>query len=141
MAVTQGEGTDKVWGNHFHNWASTTTLFGILTGEHTIADGNYDWLIPYYEAVLALEDNGFVPRRTDLVAGGIHHRNTWAPQQTAQVNMGTWFFADSLQSEFNWGIAAYPVPGPAYHGNTLGQVTQFAIPRTANNPEAAADTI
>jgi multiple sugar transport system substrate-binding protein len=139
--VRHGEGTDIVWGNHFHNWASTTTLFGILDGQHTIADGNYEWLIPIYEAVLALEDGGYVPRRTDLAAGSIHHRNTWLPGQTAQVNMGTWFFADALNSEFNWGIASYPVPSAQYAGNTLGQVTQLAIPRSAANPQEAMNFI
>ncbi|MDR2184029.1 MAG: extracellular solute-binding protein [Clostridiales bacterium] len=135
--VTHGEGTDIVWGNHFHTWASTTTLFGILTGQHTIADGNYEWLIPIYELVLALEDGNYVPRRTDLAAGGIHHSATWAAQQIAQVNMGTWFIGTALEQDFRWGLAAYPVPGAAYHGNTMGQVTQLAIPRTANHPEEA----
>jgi len=135
--VTHGEGTDIVWGNHFHTWASTTTLFGILTGQHTIADGSYEWLIPIYEMVLALEDGGYVPRRTDLAAGSIHHSATWAAEQIAQVNMGTWFIGTALEQDFNWGIAAYPVPNSASHGNTMGQVTQLAIPRTANHPEEA----
>jgi multiple sugar transport system substrate-binding protein len=139
--VTHGEGTDLVWGNHFHTWASTTTLFGILTGEHTIADGNYDWLIPIYEVVLALEDGGYVPRRTDLAAGAIHHSATWAAEQIAQVNMGTWFIGTALDQDFRWGLAAYPVPNAAHHGNTMGQVTQLAIPRTANHPEEAMDFI
>jgi multiple sugar transport system substrate-binding protein len=135
--VAHGTGTGRVWGNHFHTWRSTTTLFGVLDGRHSVNDGNYDFLIPYYEFVLALEDGNFVPRRTDLVAGSIHHRNTWAPQQTAMVNMGTWFFADALQSNFRWGIAAYPVPHQANFGNTLGQITQLAIPRSANHPQEA----
>jgi len=135
--VTHGEGTDIVWGNHFHTWASTTTLFGILDGQHTIADGNYEWLVPIYELVLALEDGGFVPARTDLQAGSIHHSATWAAQQIAQVNMGTWFIGTALEQDFNWGMAAYPVPAGAPHGNTMGQVTQLAIPNTANHPEEA----
>jgi len=139
--VAHGTGTDRVWGNHFHNWRSTTTLFGILDGQRTVNDANFDWLIPYYETILALEDGDYVPRRTDMVAGGIHHRQTWAPQQTAMVNMGTWFSADTLLSEFNWGIAAYPVPTSADVGNTIGQVTQLAIPRNANHPEEAMDFI
>jgi len=139
--VTHGEGTDKVWGNFFHNWRSTTTLFGVLDGRHTVNDGNYEFLIPFYEAVLALEDGEYVPRRTDMVAGGVHHRDMWAPQQIAMVNMGTWFTADTLLSDFRWGIAAYPVPTSADYGATLGQVTQLAIPRNANHPEEAMDFI
>jgi len=139
--VTHGSGEEKVWGNFFHNWRSATTLFGILDGEHTINDGSYDFLAPYYEAVLELEDGGFVPRRTDMLAGGIGYRDVWEPGYTAQINMGTWFIADALQADFNWGIAAYPVPAPANYGNTFGQVTQLAIPRIANHPEEAMDFI
>lgn len=139
--VTHGEGTDLVWGNHFHTWASTTTLFGILNGRDNMVIGNYDWLYPIYSIVHALEDGGYVPSRPDLQAGGIHHSTTWAAQQVAQVNMGTWFIGTALESDFRWGLAAYPVPGPAYHGNTMGQVTQLAIPRTANHPEEAMDFI
>ena len=135
--ATHGTGVNRVWGNHFHTWRSTSTLFGVLDGRHTVNDGNYDFLIPIYEFVLALEDGDYVPRRTDLVAGSIHHNSTWAGQQIAQVNMGTWFITTALAQDFRWGLASYPVPGPAYHGNTLGQVTQLAIPRTANHPEEA----
>ena len=139
--VTHGTGTDRVWGNHFHTWASTTTLFGILDGQHTIADGTYDFLIPIYEMVLALEDGDYVPRRTDLQAGSIHHSGTWQNSQIAMVNMGTWFISTAREAYLDlgirWGMAAYPVPGSAHHGNTMGQVTQLAIPRTANHPEEA----
>jgi len=138
--VTHGEGTDRVWGNHFHTWASTTTLFGILNGTHSMIYGNYDWLYPIYEMVLALEDGDYVPRRTDLQAGSVHHSSTWYNQQIAMVNMGTWFLGTALNEEdtpHRWGLAAYPVPGPAYHGNTMGQVTQLAIPTTAEHVDEA----
>ena len=142
--VTHGSGNDLVWGNIFHTWASTTTLFGILTGEHTIADGAYDWLVPFYETVHALEDGGYVPRFTDLRVGGVHYSAPWFNQQVAMCNMGTWFAATCIaqieagvNEATNWGLAAYPVPEAAYHGNTLGQVTQLAIPRTAKNADEA----
>ena len=138
--VTHGEGTDRVWGNHFHTWASTTTLFGILDGVTTIADGNYEWMYPIYEIVHTLEDGNYVPRRSDLQAGSVHHSATWAAEQIAMVNMGTWFIGTALDPEhtpFRWGLAAYPVPSSAYHGNTMGQVTQLAIPTTAEHVEEA----
>ena len=139
--ATSGSGTDKVFGNFFHNWRSTTTLFGVLDGRHTANDGSYDFLKPYYEAVIALEDGEYVSRRSDNVAGGVHHRDVFGPGQIAMVNMGSWFIADALRVDFNWGITAYPVPSAAHYGNTLGQVTQLAIPRSANHPEEAMDFI
>jgi len=136
-AVTQGSGQEKVYGNQFHWWRSTVTLFGILDGVTTVADPDYGWMAHYYEAVIDLEDGGYVPRRTDNQAGNIHHRMRWFPEEIAQVNMGTWFITEAVEQEFNWGMAAYPVPSAQYYGNTFGGVTQLSIPRTAPNPEEA----
>jgi len=141
--VTSGSGADKVYGNHFHTWRSTVTLFGIIDGVTDIGTPPYGWMSRFYEAVVELEDGGYVPRRTDNQAGGIHHRMKWAPQEIAQVNMGTWFMAENNDNlwEFNWGMAAYPVPSSAHFGNTFGNVTQLSIPRTANHPQEAYDFI
>ena len=57
--------------------------------------------------------------------------------------MGTWFMAENNDNlwEFNWGMAAYPVPAAQYFGHTFGNVTQLSIPRTANHPQEAYDFI
>ena len=141
--VTSGDGADKVFGNHFHTWRSTTTLFGILDGVTDIGMPPYGWMQRYYDAVIELEDGGFVPRRSDNQAGSIHHRMKWAPQEVAQVNMGTWFMAENNDNlwEFNWGMAAYPVPSAAHYGSTFGNVTQLSIPRTSENAQEAFNFI
>jgi len=139
--ATHGSGEDKIWGNFFHYSRSATTLFGVLDGRNTIYDGNYDFLIPYYEAVLALEDGRYVPRRTDVLAEPLHYRDLWLSGHLAQLNMGTWFIADAVNSGFNWGLAAYPVPTSNNYGNTFGRVTQLAIPKSANHPVEAMDFI
>ena len=98
-------------------------------------------MIHYYEAVIELENRGFVPRRTDNVAGDINYKDRWNPEEIAMVNMGTWFLSDAVKQTFNWGIAAYPVPASQYAGNTFGNVTQLSIPRSAENPQEAFDFI
>jgi multiple sugar transport system substrate-binding protein len=139
--AASGSGTNKVWGNFFHDWRSTVTLFGILDGHHTANDGSYDFMKPYYEAVLELEDGGYVPRRSNTIADGAHHRDLFRLGQIAQLNTGSWFITDALRVDFRWGMAAYPVPSSAHYGNTFGQATQLAIPRSANHPEEAMDFI
>jgi len=139
--ATHGSGEDKVWGNFFHYWRSATTLFGILDGSHTIYGGSYDFLKPYYEAVLALEDGRYVPRRTDVLAEPLHYRDLWLSGHLAQLNMGTWFITDAVNSGFNWGLAAYPVPTSLSYGNTFGRVKQLAIPKSANHPIEAMNFI
>jgi len=140
-AVTQGSGQDKVYGNQFHWWRSTVTLFGILDGTTDLGNPDYGWMAHYYEAVIELEDGGYVPRRTDNQAGNIHHRMRWFPEEIAQVNMGTWFITEAVEQDFNWGMAAYPVPSSQYYGNTIGGVTQLSIPRDAPNPQEAFNFI
>ena len=56
--LTSGEGAEKVYGCHYHNWRSCVQLFGILDGKNTIVDGTYDFLQPYYEMILAQQDDG-----------------------------------------------------------------------------------
>jgi len=139
--TTRGRGDSKVWGNFFQTGLSATALFGILDGRHTINDGNYDFLKPYYEAVITLENGNFVPHRSDIIKSSLEYGDMWESGKIAQLNTGTWFRADALDSGFNWGIAAYPVPAPAIYGSTFGQVTQLAIPRSARHPEEAMNFI
>ena len=51
----------QVYGCHYHTWRSAVELFGILDGKHSILDGNYDWMIPYYDMILSEEDDGCMP--------------------------------------------------------------------------------
>ena len=66
-----------VYGNIYHTWRSATTLFGILDGQHTVIDGNYDFLKPYYEQVLSEQADGVIPNYGEQKTSGldkIHHR-------------------------------------------------------------------
>lgn len=38
----------EVYGAHYHTWRSAVQLFGILDGKHSILDGEYEFLKPYY---------------------------------------------------------------------------------------------
>lgn len=139
--ITHGSGDNKVWGNSFDHHFSSIALFGILDGRHTVNDGSYEFMLPYYEAVLALEDGGYIPG----IAGDESNRNQvnpfWRSGNIAQVNAGISSSVHALLTGVNWGIAAYPVPTPYDHGNTFGQVTQLAIPRLAKHPDEAMDFI
>jgi len=139
--AASGSGDDKIWGNFFQDWRSSTTLFGILDGYHTINDGNYNFLKPYYEAVLELEDGRYIPRKSEIAADDMNYNDVWLSGKTAQLNMGTWFISGAVNSGFSWGLASSPVPASANYGNTFGHVTQLAIPRSANYPEEAMNFI
>ena len=140
-----------VYGNIYHTWRSTTTLFGILDGQHTVIDGNYDFLKPYYEQVLSEQADGVIPNYGEQKTSGLHYSGAFENGQAAMCNMGSWFIA-TLQKynaeaasngvqPVNFGIVKYPHPDGAPAGSTLGTVTSLAINADSPKAETAADFI
>ena len=140
-----------VYGNIYHTWRSTTTLFGILDGQHTVIDGNYDFLKPYYEQVLSEQADGVIPNYGEQKTSGLHYSGAFENGQAAMCNMGSWFIA-TLQKynaeaasngvqPVNFGIVKYPHPDGAPAGSTLGTVTSLAVNANSEKKEAALDFV
>ena len=140
-----------VYGNIYHTWRSTTTLFGILDGEHTVIDGNYDFLKPYYEQVLSEQADGVIPNYGEQKTSGLHYSGAFQNGQAAMCNMGSWFIAtmqkynEEAESNgvepVNFGIVKYPHPDGAPAGSTLGTVTSLAVNANSEKKEAALDFV
>ena len=140
-----------VYGNFYHTWRSTVTLFGILDGQNTIIDGSYDFLKPYYDTVLAEQTDGVVPDYGELKTSSLAYAAAFENGQTAMVNMGSWLIG-TLQTynaeaeangvtPVNFGMVKYPHPDGVEAGTTLGTVTSLGINAYSENKEAAADFI
>ena len=150
-AVTSGEGAEKIYGNHYHTWRSDVTLFGILDGEHSIVDGNYDFLKPYYEMVLAEQADGIVMDYGEAKTSNIHYSGVFENGQAAMCNMGSWFLA-TLQTynaeaeangvePVNFGMVKYPHPEGIEAGTTLGTVTSLAVNVNSAKKDLAIDFV
>ena len=146
--LTSGSGAEKVYGNHYHTWRSTVQLLGVLDGKNTIIDGNYDFCKPYYEMVLSQQKDGIVQDYATLKASNIHYSGVFYNNQTAMMNMGSWFLATQIESvksgeslATNWGMVKYPHPDGVEAGTTLGTITSLGINSKSANKEAAADFI
>lgn len=146
-----GFGADQVYGTHYHTWRSTVQLFGILDGEHSVLDGNYDFTKPYYEMVKAQEADGICRSYIDTNAASLHYSGAFSEGNTAMMNMGSWYIA-TLISELaagnydsslvgDWGIVKYPHPEGIEAGTTLGTITGLAIPTASENKDAAWDFV
>ena len=136
-----------VYGNIYHTWRSTVSLFGILDGKNTIIDGTYDFMKPTYDMVIAQQKDGICMDYGYLKTSSLHYSAAFENQQCAMVNMGSWFistleaYMKDAETKFNWGIVKYPHPAGAEAGSTLGTVTSLAINADSPKAEAAADFI
>ena len=50
----------QIYGGHYHTWRSTIGLMGVLDGRHTILDGDYEFMKPYYERRCSNDEHGFL---------------------------------------------------------------------------------
>ncbi len=137
----------QVYGAHYHTWRSAVQLFGVLDGQHTILDGQYDFFKPYYEMVLNQEKDGVARKYSDLKTEGLHYSAAFSSGDVAMLNMGSWFIATMItnlqtgeyDSELcgNWGIVKYPHAEGVEAGSTLGTITGLAVTSACDTPDAA----
>lgn len=141
----------QIYGGHYHTWRSTIGLMGVLDGRHTILDGDYEFMKPYYEMVLAEEKDGVVRKYSDLKTEGLHYSAAFSGGDVAMMNMGSWFISTMITNlksgEYdsslcgNWGIVKYPHAEGVEPGSTLGTITGLAVTAATDTPDAAWDFV
>lgn len=146
--MTQGFGSNKVYGTHFHSWRSTVQLPGILDGKHSLVGGDYAFLAPWYERALALQKEGVVQNYATLKSTNTHYSGPFFKQQIAMLPMGTWFIGTQIAKVAageslakDWGIVSFPHPDGVAAGTTAAQVTSLAVSSHSSNKEAALDFV
>lgn len=142
---------EQVYGSHYHTWRSAVQLFGVLDGKHSILDGNYDYFKPYYEMVLAQEDDGICRDYITLSTEGLHYSAAFSNGDTAMMNMGSWFIATLMSNiasgEYdaslcgNWGMVKYPHADGVEPGSTLGTITGISVTSASDQKDAAWDFV
>jgi len=144
--LVRGSGATKTYGAHYHTWRSAATLFSILDGKHTIVDGNYDFMAPYYERILKQQNDGVVMDFAAIKTSGTHYSGAFFNSQIAMLNMGTWFIATQIDkvksgesTAVNWGIVKYPHPEGVQAGTTLGTITSLGVNKNSKVKDTALD--
>lgn len=145
-SVTNTTPGEEVYGAHYHTWRSAVQLFGILDGKNSIVDGTYDFTKPYYEMVLAQQNDGVCQDYATLKTSSLHYSGAFAQGNVAMMNMGSWFIPTLIEKiktgEYgpevaNWGIVKYPHAEGVEPGSTLATITSLAIPTSAPNKDMA----
>ena len=144
--LASGSGNSKVYGNFYHKWRSTVQLFGVLDGKHTILDGDYSFLKPYYNTVLKEQQDGICMDYATLKTSNTTYQGMFENNQVAMLNMGGWFLT-TLMSDIksdksnckNFGIVRYPHPDGVKAGTTLGAIAGLAVTATTKHKDEACD--
>ena len=149
--VTNTTFGSQVYGTHYHTWRSTVQLCAMLDGKHSILDGNYDFVKPYYEMVLNQEKDGVCRKYADLKTEGLHYSAAFSGGDVAMMNQGSWFISTLItnikKGEYdaklcgNWGLVKYPHAQGVPAGSTLGTITGLSVTTASKNPDAAWDFV
>lgn len=146
-AVTDTTLGSQVYGAHYHTWRSAVQLFGILDGKNTIVDGQYDFLKPYYQLILAQQQDKVCQDYATLKTSSLHYSGAFAQGNVAMMNMGTWFIPTLIEKikigEYtdikNWGLVKYPHAEGVEPGSTLATITSLAVTTASKKKDAAFD--
>ncbi len=144
--LASGSGNNKVYGSYFHTWRSTVELFGILDGKHTVLDGDYSWMKPYYDMVLKEQADGITMDYATIKTSSTTYSAQFESNKVATLTMGSWFISTLMadvksgkSAAKNWGIVKYPHPDGVKAGTTIGTITALAVPTSSKHQAAALD--
>jgi multiple sugar transport system substrate-binding protein len=144
--LTSGMGNQKVYGSHLHIWRSAVQLLGILDGKHTVVDGEYEWMKPYYERAIGLQKAGVVQSYAALKTSNTHYSAPFYNASIATLPMGSWFVATQINKvksgeskAVNWGIVKYPHPEGVAAGTSVATLTLLGVNAASANKAAALE--
>lgn len=146
--LKSGFGANKIYGALLHTWRSTVQLPGIQDGKHTLVDGQYDFLKPWYERALALQKSGAIPSYASLKTSNTHYSALFFNGTIGMLPMGTWFIGTQIakvksgeSKSVNWGIVSFPHPEGVAAGTTAAQLAGLSVNSNSAHKEAALDFI
>ena len=138
--MTSGTGNEKVYGAHVHTWPSNVYNYARrIEAFDQLDKESYKNLKPYYEEILSMQDEGVIQDYGALKASNIHYSGVFYNQQTAMLQIGSWFINMCLENvkDFNWGCCSIPNEEGIGNTNAIGGVTPVAIGAYGKHPQEA----
>lgn len=138
--MTSGEGNDKVYGALVAQWMGNIYMYAARTEDFVFDDpSTYEALVPYYNEILAMQDDGVIFDYGMLTSSNLHYTGIFYNQQTAMVQMGTWFVNNLFENvkDFEWGVCSMPNNDGMGNENCIGGVTPVSIGAYAKHPTEA----
>jgi multiple sugar transport system substrate-binding protein len=137
-------------GSYMHRWQSVVQGFANAQSGSDILKGKYDYMKPYYERVLALQDGGAQVDFNTSSANQLTYQGEFGKQKAAMLPMGSWYTATLIAQQasgeadaFDWGIAPAPQLDSSTTGTdktpvTFGDPTGFGINAALDGDKAGA---
>lgn len=138
--LTSGSGNEKVYGAHIHTWPSNVYEYARRIEDFDVLDtDSYKNLEPYYNEILAMQEEGVVQDYGVLKSSNIHYSGVFYNQQAAMLQIGSWFINMCMENvkDFNWGVCSLPNNEGVGNDVAIGGVTPVSIGAYAKHPEEA----
>lgn len=127
----KGAGSEAV-GAYQHTWQSVVQGFALAqTPDADLLSGDYDYLAPYYERSVALQDSGAQATYGTATTNSLTYQAQFGTQKAAMLPMGSWYVATLIAQQvsgdadtFNWGLA----PAPQFDSGTTDNPVTFGDP-------------
>jgi len=141
---------DAAKGSYMHRWQSVVQGFANAQTGSDILKGGFDYMKPYYERVLALQDEGAQVDFNTSSANQLTYQGEFGKQKAAMLPMGSWYTATLIAQQasgeadtFEWGIAPAPQLDSSTTGTdntpvTFGDPTGFGVNAALDGDKAAA---
>jgi multiple sugar transport system substrate-binding protein len=130
-------GGGDVYGAYMHRWQSCVQGFANAQAPGAdILSGNFDYMKPYYDRVLAMQDSGAQVSFNTSSTNSLTYQSQFGKQKAAMLIMGSWYVAAYLAQvgtgdadKFSWGIAPVPQLDSSTFDNpvTFGDPTAIGI--------------
>lgn len=151
VAMTSGEGADKIYGSFMHSWSEFKRegLFNtVMDNPYIKEDGSSNLDSPYFgewlQYMYDLENvhNCQTPY-SDVKASGLHYRDMFMNGKAAMIPIGTWMIDTVLDTEsyphdFETVFAPFPVFSDGKPGVTQGAASYLAIGANSTPEKAKA---
>lgn len=142
--LASGEGSEKIYGALNNKWTQSVSNLQMAEGSHSLLDGNYDFLTPYYQKVLDMQniDKSTLDYST-IVASNIHYSGPFYNGQVAMMPMGSWFINNMIENtasgvtSVKWDVAALPSLKGDLTGKGVGSILPVSIGAQSKNKEMA----
>ena len=126
------------FGAYQHRWQSVVQGFANAqeTQGEGVLSGEYDYMAPFYDRVLDLQNSGAIIDFNTSSANQLTYQGEFGKQKAAMLPMGTWYVATLIAQQasgdadtFEWGFAPIPQVDDktADEPVTFGDPTGFGI--------------